>query len=223
MQGTITTRPERTSEEIAADRKEGIAFFARVYTGWIGRRDLERMIAYHSYAENLVQATMESESWWRSYSLSTHERKARAAELRALAEAEAARWVPVLEAFRQYVSTADRNLLPPPATHPWPESIRGIQERRKQVNQARSFFSVLDESVRIGSRRVDRIVREKDASFNFWLLTRPSYGPVRGEAAPEVYTLAKDARYRGPRQFHPAGLTPERAIEIATAVLDGGH
>jgi hypothetical protein len=66
MQRTITTRPERTTDEIAADRKEANAFFARVYQDRNGERALKVMVAYHSYAEHLVHATIESEGFWRT-------------------------------------------------------------------------------------------------------------------------------------------------------------
>jgi hypothetical protein len=48
MQGTIRTRPERTTDDIAADRKEDHAFFARVYHGKNGQPQLKIMLAYHS-------------------------------------------------------------------------------------------------------------------------------------------------------------------------------
>jgi hypothetical protein len=217
MQGTITTRPERTSDEIAADRKVANAFFASVYTGWIGRRDLQRMIAYHSYAENLVQATMESESWWRSYSLSTAQRKARTAELHALATIMD---TPDLGAYRYYVPAANRALLPAPSVHPRPRTVRGRIERSKDLSTARNWFTTLDRSVEEGSRRIARITREKDASFNQWLLKRTNwgYGPVRA-VDPSEYVLPRQGRYRA-HAIRPAGVSLDRAVEIAAAVLD---
>jgi hypothetical protein len=125
------------------------------------------------------------------------------------------------DAPRYYVSEADRNLLPPPAIHSRSRTIRGRQERRKQLNVARDWFKQLDVSGREGSRRIARILREKDTSFNQWLLNPANwrYGPVREEVV-TPNKLPREAKYRGPRQFHPAGLSAERALEIAAAVLD---
>jgi peptidoglycan/xylan/chitin deacetylase (PgdA/CDA1 family) len=217
MQGTISTRPERTGEEIAADRKEANAFFASVYTGWIGRRDLQRMIAYHSYAENLVQATMESESWWRSYSLSTAQRRARTAELHALVTIMD---TPDPNAFRYYVPAANRALLPAPSVHPRPRTTRGRMERSQDLATGRSWFATLDRSVEEGSARVARIMREKDASFNLWLLNPRNwrYGPARAVDATE-YVLPREGRYRA-NTIRPAGLSLDRAAQIAAAVLE---
>jgi hypothetical protein len=217
MQGTISTRPERSSEEIAADRKEAAAFFASVYTGFIGRRDLQRMIAYHSYAENLVQATIESESWWRSHAPTTAERNARAAELRAIATVMD---TPDPDAFRYHVPAANRALLPPPRIHARPRTVRSSIQRSRESATARDWFRGLDRSMEGGTRRIACIIREKDASFNRWLLNPGnwSYGPPRA-VNPTEYVLPRQGRYRA-GAIRPAGVSLDRAVEIAAAVLN---
>ena len=126
---------------------------------------------------------------------------------------------------RPYVGAKTRRQMPKPIT-----SRRSDRERAANRARASRFWSRI-ESATTGPGVREQILTEATASFELWLLTKPQYGPIR--YAPEGYAgttripVSADAarardrlgRYKAGR-ISPVGMTLERAIEIAIAVMD---
>jgi hypothetical protein len=129
------------------------------------------------------------------------------------AAAEAARLTPRSDAFVAYVSDQTMSQMPTPGVR-----RRDPRTRNRSTASASDYFRRLDRST---DRRIGRIIRnDLRLSPQQWACAHP-YGPrVSG---------ADLARYREiqvrpwwPRKkmaFNPAGMTPERALEIAMKVF----
>jgi hypothetical protein len=70
----------------------------------------------------------------------------------------------------------------------------------------------------MSTRRLQRALRDENHQFAHWLLEHPQYGP--NYDASELAPRAIEPWHYVAGQVRPAGLTPERALEIAIAVLD---
>jgi len=211
----VTTRPERTSDDIAADRKTANAFFARYATTGTGKsqRDKDALIRFYSYDWNLICCVIEASEWSRIHADdSAAHRAARRAERAAQA---ALNNIPARDdsRLRPYVHAATMKRLPPPGVTPRPAG-----ERLTARGQADRFWALcLNPTAKF---RV-AVLNDADQPFNQWLLLHPGYGPRHD--APEGYAgtlrLPKSKRFV-PGTIRPAGISYDRALEIALAVLD---
>jgi hypothetical protein len=211
----ITTRPERTSDDIAADRKAANAFFARYAPRGTGKsqRDNDALIRFYSFDWNLICCVIEASEWSRIHANdSAAHRAARRAERAAQA---ALNNIPARDdsRLRPYVHAATMKRLPTPGVTP-----RQAGERLTARGQADRFWALClnpTANFRIA------VLHDADQPFSQWLLLHPGYGPLYD--APDGYTgtlrLPKSQRFvLG--SVRPAGISYDRALEIALAALD---
>jgi hypothetical protein len=211
----VTTRPERTSDDIAADRKAANAFFARYATAGTGKRQRDRdaLIRFYSYDWNLICCVIEASEWSRIYGDDTvAHRAARRAERAAQA---AFNEIPARDdsRLRPYVHATTARWMPPQGVTPRP-----VRERLTARGQADRFWTLcLNPTAKFRAA----VLNDADQPFNQWLLLQPGYGPVHD--APEGYAgtlrLPKSQRFM-PGTIRPAGISYDRALEIALAALD---
>ncbi|TFC79405.1 hypothetical protein E3O45_03765 [Cryobacterium sp. TMS1-20-1] len=210
----VTTRPERTSDDIAADRKAANAFFARYAATGSPRtqRDRNALIRFYSYDWNLICCAIEATEWSRTHA---DDSAARRAARRAERAAQAAlNDIPARDDSRlhPYVHAATMKRLPTPGVTPRP-----VSERLTARGQADRFWArCLNPTAKYRAA----VLNDADLSFSQWLLLHPGYGPLQD--APEGYAgtlrLPKSQRFvRG--SIRPAGITYDRALEIALAAL----
>jgi len=215
MQFPIVTRPERTSDDIAADRKAANAFFAPYATTGSPRtqRDRDALIRFYSYDWNLICCVMEAREWSRIHGDDTAAHRAARRDERA---AQA-----VLNDFparddsrlRPYVHATTTKRMQPAGVTPRP-----VGERLTARGQADRFWAqCLNPTAKF---RV-AILNDADQPFSQWLLLHPGYGPLQD--APEGYAgtlrLPKSQRFV-PGTIRPAGISYDRALEIALGALD---
>ena len=213
MSGTaVITRPERTSAEIWADRKAGVAFFARLDREWNvnQKRDLIRLMERESFDWKLRCCAFENYEWT-ARNLETSADRARRKYERESTNPLARRDNSKL-GF--YVVPETSALLPGAALH-----RRTVQER--ETDEA-ADYTYWRRSVGLAKKRA-KIEIDDRTPFAQWLLLRPDYGPIRDriDAAPDTGFIPSYNRYRK-GQIRPVNITYERALAIAIAVLDKG-
>ncbi|MDJ0337939.1 hypothetical protein [Cryobacterium sp. PH31-O1] len=211
----ITTRPERTGDDIAADRKAASAFFARYANTGSPRtqRDRDALIRFYSCAWNLICCVIEASEWSRIHPDDTvAHRAARRAERAAQA---ALNDIPARDdsCLRPYVHAATMKRLPSQGV-----TLRPVGERLTDRGQADRFWArCLNPTAKF---RV-AVLNDADQPFSQWLLLHPGYGPLQD--APDGYSgtlrLPKSQRFV-PGTIRPAGISYDRALEIALAALD---
>jgi hypothetical protein len=210
----VTTRPERTSDDIAADRKAANAFFRRYASTGTGKsqRDTDALIRFYSYDWNLICCVLEATEWSRIHADDTAaHRAARRAERAAQA---ALNDIPARDdsRLRQHVHATTAKRMPPQGVAPRP-----VSERLTARGQADRFWALcLNPTVKFRAT----VLHDDDQPFSQWLLLHPGYGPLQD--APEGYAgtlrLPKSQRFV-PGTIRPAGISYDRALEIALAVL----
>ncbi len=135
---------------------------------------------------------------------------------RAAAAAERARLTRNDAALTPYVDAQTRTQLPPTK----------VQQRdrvvwRQATANARAYFHRLDHST---VTRIERIVRnDLRLSPQQWAAAHP-YGPKVPVVDLNRYRTNQIRPSRAPRKkvaYNPAGMTPERALQIAMRVLSG--
>lgn len=132
---------------------------------------------------------------------------------RAAAAAEEARLTPRPDAFVPYVSKQTKSLMPTPEV-----TRRDRATRRRSMDNATTYFRHLDSS---SSRRIGRIIhKDLRLSPQQWACAHP-YGPRVSTADLNRYrdNQVRPWRPRKKMAFNPAGMTPERALEIAMKVM----
>lgn len=132
---------------------------------------------------------------------------------RAAVAAEVARLTPRPAAFVAYVDEETKRLMVTPGV-----KRQESQTRRKSMANASAYFRKLDRST---NERIGRIIR-KDLRFSpqQWACAHP-YGPHVSHADLTRYRDNQVRPCYPPKKmaFNPAGMTPERALEIAMRVL----
>ena len=132
---------------------------------------------------------------------------------RASVAAEVARLTPRPDAFVAYVDEETQRLLPTAGV-----TRRDRHTRRKSMASASAYFRNLDKGT---NERIGRIIR-KDLRFSpqQWACAHP-YGPRVSHADLIRYRDNQVRPWYPPKKmpFNPAGMTPERALEIAMRVL----
>ena len=211
----VTTRPERTSDDIAADRKAANAFFARYAATGSPRiqRARDALIRFYSYDWNLICCVIEATEWSRTHADdSAAHRAARRAERAAQA---ALNDIPARDdsRLRPYVHTATMKRMPNPGVTPRP-----VSERLTARGQADRFWTLcLNPTAKFRGAAL----HDADQPFSQWLLLHPGYGPLHD--APDGYAgtlrLPRSQRFV-PGSIRPAGISYDRALEIALAALD---
>ncbi|WP_104080983.1 hypothetical protein [Cryobacterium sp. Y11] len=210
----IVIRPERNSDDIAADRKAAKTFFARYAATSTRRnqRDRDTLIRFYGYDWNLICCAMEASDWSRTHGDDTAVHRAgRRAERAAQS---------VLNDFparddsrlRPYVHATTTTRMQPPGVTSSP-----LGERLTARGQADRFWDrCLNPSATFRAA-----VLRNDQPFSQWLLLHPGYGPRQD--APDGYAgtlrLPQSQRFvRG--SVRPAGISYDRALEVALAALD---
>ena len=211
----IVTRPERSSDDIAADRKAANAFFARYATTGTTRnqRDRDALIRFYSYDWDLICCVMEASDWDRIHSNDTVAlRAARRTERTAQA---ALNVFPTRDdsRLRPYVHAMTAKRMPPEGVTPCP-----LGERLTARGEADRFWAQCKNP---SARFRAAVLHDVDQPFTQWLLMHPGYGPRQD--APEGFSgtprLPKARRFV-PGTIRPAGMSYDRALEIAIAALD---
>ncbi|WP_104198948.1 hypothetical protein [Cryobacterium sp. Y29] len=211
----VTTRPERTSDDIAADRKAANAFFARYAPLGTGKsqRDKDALIRFYSYDWNLICCVIEASEWSRTHGDDTVAH--RAARRAARAAQAALNDFPTRDdsRLRPYAHATTAKRMPPQGVTPRP-----VSERLTARGQADRFWTLcLNPTAKFRAA----VLHDADQPFSQWLLLHPSYGPLHD--APDGYSgtlrLPKSQRFV-PGSIRPAGISYDRALEIALAALD---
>ncbi|KGJ79291.1 hypothetical protein GY21_05745 [Cryobacterium roopkundense] len=206
----VVTRPERTSDDIAADRKAANAFFARYMrtNGTTAQRDLDRVIQFYSHDWNLICCAIEASQWSLTHVHDTAARRAAARAERAVANEIPARDGSQL---RPYVHATTTKRMHPAGVTPRP-----VAERLAARAEAELFWHRCHKP----SARYRSAVLRDDVPFPRWLILHPGYGPQQD--APEGYagTLRRPKAQRFVlNKVRPAGISYDRALEIALAAL----
>jgi len=214
----VVTRPERTSEDIAADRKEATAFFARYERHTRNsniQRDLARTVAFYSHDWKLICCVIELSQWSLTH---VHDSEADRAAARALRAAQAAlNEIPPRDEsqLRRYVTAGMVKRMPAPSVHLTP-----VGERLSTRGEAVRFWARCQNPTPTFRAAVDA----EDVPFPQWLLLHPGYGPEQD--APDGYTgtqrLPNAQRYVSGK-IRPAGITYDRALELALAAVGTGR
>ena len=220
----LYTGPTRSSDEIAADRKAANAFFAAYDTPTSRNAPRIRdLLAYYGRDWNLICCEIEARAWTRSHPRNTLALQQDRRTRRADAEGTSSTGI-TLERDdtqrRRYVHLATNNAMPARRIHtPTGEPATVWLEANRfwaRLGQPHSPLHV-------------QALTETDP-YVWWLLLHPLYGPQHD--APAGYQgsmrrLKKTAQpKRRPRhlykkgQIRPAGMSYQRALQIAIAALD---
>ncbi|MBG6060092.1 hypothetical protein RCH16_003549 [Cryobacterium sp. MP_M5] len=208
----VEVRPQRTSDQIAADRKAGTAFFARYDTenphkrsSW--NRDVDSLLRFYSYEWNLICCVIEATEWMRTHPHDTRTDRITARTLRAaryLAEEIPARDNSALQA---YVHVSTIKLMHPPRVAPIP-----VADRLAARGEATRFWALCTNP----SPRFRRRVAAPTLPFVHWLLVHPLYGPAQdGPAGYTGTTRVKKTKRYSRNSVRPIGMSEDRALEIA--------
>jgi hypothetical protein len=153
---------------------------------------------------------------WRTQT--SHKRHTVMAATRRRRLIESVRWMPRLGEFRSYVSVEFRVSMPGPSVH----KSTAVRTRNND-HTARLFFTANTPGI-FHNKPIHKIIqRSYRLSSQAWAAAHP-YGPPPSRE--QVRHLQEHFINRTVLQkkpiggFNPAGMTPERAIEIAIQVLD---
>ena len=208
----ISTRPQRSSDEIAADRKAADVFFHRFDLAK-SRRDTNSLLAYYAHHWRLLRCDAEARQWSKRVTPTSAERSEAVAQRKAAADAaeEATRIPPRGNTpLRQYAHPVTRRMLPETALH-----IASPTARLGDRTEAVTFWKRCASSETFRARLL-----QGQIPFTQWAITHPDYGPIRD--APEHYTgsirpAPKDRFKKG--DIRPAGMSYDRALQIAMRAL----
>ena len=187
----------RTSQEIATDRKAANAFFERM--AQMPASQWARIVAKSRMDAKLLLVIIESDHYNAPHLAN---RKRRAAKVTAAS--------PRLEhRLRPYVDTATAEAMPEPQVR-----VSSAEERKRHQSERKAWRRAI---LHPSPRRQRRVAAEANASYPLWLLARPDYGPTQAVKTDD----AAQRRARLLRRSSTKGMTPERALEIAVAVRAG--
>lgn len=171
---------------------------------------LERLTQQLHWDQKIAMIVALSKDWTaREHRESGEARK----QQKAAAAAELARLTPLPGAFVDYVNDETKRLLPVPGV-----IRRDRQTRRMSMDHASEYFRRLDQSP---NRRIEWIIRlDLRFSSQQWACAHP-YGPRVSPADLSRYrdNQVRPWQLRKKMAFNPAGMTPERALQIAMRVL----
>ncbi|MBX3100765.1 MAG: hypothetical protein KF761_14455 [Salinibacterium sp.] len=200
---TIHARPERTPTEIAADAGAATEFWRSLQSParrkWLVHRE--------SYDYKLLMADKEGREWARRQNKNDIAGRAARRAARLAADPLANR---LDENLRHYVDANTKAQMPRIALHG-----RAKGERALSLQTTYTWFYGLNTP---SPQRRTRVRRESEMFYEHWLLCNPQYGPVR--AGGELFEHTVQTWNYIPGQIRPAGMSPERALQIALSVLD---
>ncbi len=199
----VHTRPERTEDHIRADEEAASEFWERLPRY---NPHLRRLIEHESYNYKLLLADREGREWAGRQHDNESDRRARRAARRAADPLSQRRD----ENLRRYVDPVFRLMMPSPRVGSMSKA-----ERVASLSRSTAWFHELS---RISDRRLTKALRDENHQFVHWLLEHPQYGPIH--EGPELTIRSFEPWHYVAGQVRPAGLTPERALAIAIAVLD---
>jgi hypothetical protein len=206
----VEVRPQRSSDQIAADRKAGTAFFARYDTENPHKRsrrnrDVDSLLRFYSYQWNLLCCVIEATEWMRTHPHDTRTDRARTLRAaRDLAEEIPPRDDSKLQA---YVHVSTIKLMHPPRVSPIP-----VADRLAARGEATRFWALCTNP----SPRFRRRVAAPALPFIHWLLVHPLYGPAQdGPAGYTGTTRVKKTKRYSRNVIRPIGMSEDRALEIA--------
>ncbi|TFD27002.1 hypothetical protein [Cryobacterium cryoconiti] len=208
----VEVRPQRTSDQIAADRKAGTAFFARYDTenpykrsSW--NRDVASLLRFYSYEWSLVCCVLEAAAWMRTHPHDTRTDRITARIRRAVREL--AEEIPARDdsALQAYVHVSTIKLMHPPRAVPIP-----VADRLAARGEAARFWALCANP----TPRFRRRVAAPALLFIQWLLVHPLYGPAQdGPAGYTGTTRVKKTKRYSRNVIRPIGMSEARALEIA--------
>lgn len=201
---TIHARPERTTEDVERDEQLATEFWERLSRD---DRRLRRLVERESYDYKLLMADKEGREWASRQAKNDMAHRTARRAARIVADPLADRRD---ENLRQFVSAEIRAQMPRIAMHG-----RAKGERAASLQKSYWWFYGLRN---IGPTRRERILRDRGVVFEQWLLCNPQYGPER--VGPDLFAHAPQTYNYIPGQIRPAGMSPERALQIALSVLD---
>jgi hypothetical protein len=208
----VVTRPEPTSDGVAADRKAANAFFARYATTGTTRnqRDRDALIRFYSYDWNLICCVMEATEWDRMRSDDTVAHRAARKVARA-AQASLSDF-PTRDGsrLRPYVHATTAKRMPTQVVTPRP-----LGERLTARGEADRFWARCQDPT---ARFRTAVLHDVDQPFTQWLLLHAGSGPQQdvSEGSSGTPRLPKVRRFV-PGTIRPAGMSYDRALEIAIA------
>ena len=199
----------RSGAEVAADRKGANAFFARMDK--LSPEVLRRIIRDGAVDPKLFEVNRAGKEWTGIHGETVQSRAARAALVRTINPLDSRDD----EQLRPYVSKDMRTEMPAPHLHP----VDATTVRMHQVQKS----GWRTKMKRSSPQYTARVAREADVHFTQWLLHHPTYGPIYETADPAPQATQRRARAATrviAGQVNPAGMTPERAIQIALGALN---
>ena len=205
LSSTLTIR---SGAEIVSDRKAANAFFARMDR--LSLKSLDRIIGEGAVDPKLFEVTRAVKEWSRVHGETVQSRAARAAAVRTinpLVSRDA-------KQLRPYVAKEMRTEMPPACLHSVSATI--VRLHRQEVAAWRRKMR------RSLPQYTARVACEANVEFVQWLLRHPTYGPMYEMADPAPQATRRRARAATrilAGQVNPAGMTPERAIQIALGAL----
>ncbi len=179
-----------------------------------GMKNRAMLLEQLSWDEKIAMIVALSKDWIAAQDVDDPYRRRRE---RAAAAAEASRLTPRADAFRSYVSEHTLSQMPP----------RMVRRRDKHVrwestSRANNYFKRLDQWGRTRPERIIRIVRnDLRLSPQQWAGAHP-YGPKVPMHDLDRYRANQVRPWRlrvKKMAFNPAGMTPERALQIAIRAL----
>jgi hypothetical protein len=211
MDHIVHTRPERTMDEIRADQQAADDFFARFDSRTMNpnrAKDNRRIAEREAHDYKILMAAKEGREWAGRYNKTAIQRREQAQE-RFVADPLNHRDDAKL---RAYVHPAVRAAMPAPKLHERPRKV--VDQSKKEAAswryQARNWPKEWGEMK----------IRQSSVPFEHWLLSHPAYG-VTNENAPIVVTRDEMRRFNYRKgEIRPAGLTLERALQIAIDALE---
>jgi hypothetical protein len=204
----VEARPERTQSEITADQQEAEAFFARLNSPLFRSNSLIKFLRIETTDHHAYMAVRESREWQTRTETPKSNRRRQPRTL----------WMPGDigprddSQLRHYVALAIKATLPVPAIHR--QSEEELQVSKKEA--AAWWRNGLELSPSHAAYRI----RQASVPFQHWLLEHPDYG-ITDQNAPITVSRDEHRWFRYiPGEIRPAGMTPERALDIALTVLN---
>ncbi len=211
MTTTLTnTLNIRTGAEGAADRKAANAFYARMDK--LSPKALRRIMRGVAVSPELFEVNRAGKEWTGIHGETVQSRAARAALVRTINPLDSRDD----KQLRPYVSKDMRTQMPEPLLHPVDATTVRVHRIERKAWRAKMRKSL--------PRYTARVAREADVQFAQWLLRHPAYGPTYETADPAPQATQRRARAASrviAGKVNPAGMTPERAIQIALGALNG--
>jgi hypothetical protein len=204
----VEARPERTQAQITADQQEAEAFFTRLNSRLFRATGLTKFLRTENSNHHAYMAERESSEWQTRTGTPKPKRNPK----------PKTKWVPGEigprddSQLRHYVTLAAKAALPAPAIHRQSEEALHVSKK-----EAAAWWR---NGLELSPAHAAYRIRQASVPFQHWLLEHPDYG-ITDENAPITVSRDEHRWFRYIQgEIRPAGMTPERALDIALTVLD---